>query len=249
MPIVLSPDGITKVSDIALNALKLLGIEEAGETSTYEDLNDGMIFLNLLLDEWSIDREKIYARSEDSIVMTVGKGAYTIGPGMDIDTNTPVKIEQGFLRNLDMTPYLDYPLNVTMLQEEYNDMPIKYIETIPTRLYYHTTWPTGTIYFDFLPIKAYELHLFSWKALTSFTDINQTIILPDGYKAALTYNLAVAFAPAFGKEAPASVSARAVMLSSKISAKNSEIPRIKLQGIPGSGGSNLGSIFNPFVRG
>ncbi len=35
------------VNDLCLGALKLMGIEEAGETSTYDDLADALFFLNL----------------------------------------------------------------------------------------------------------------------------------------------------------------------------------------------------------
>lgn len=237
----------TTVSELILTALKLMGIEEAGETSTADDLNDGLIYLNLLLDEWGIDRSKIFVRQEDIYTLTVGQGLYTMGPGGDIDTLTPVKIEQGFLRDTDIDPDLDYFLDVTMQQEQYNEMPIKTIQTIPTRLFSLKTWPTWSLYLDYLPNKAYEMHLFSAKQFTKIPDIQTALDMPEGYEAALTYGLAVVFAPAFGKEAPRTVIAKAEMLSKAISAKNYEIPRIKMQGIPGTRRIG-GSIYNPFLR-
>jgi hypothetical protein len=251
MPIILGTQQLsvyTVVGDLILSALKLMGIEEAGETSTSDDLNDGLLFLNLLLDEWGIDRSKIYVRQEDIITLTVGDGLYTMGPSGDIDTQAPVKIEQGYLRDTTLTPAIDYFLDVTMQQDQYNEMPIKTIQTIPTRLFGLRSWPMWSLYLDYLPNKAYEMHLFSAKSFTKFEDIQTAINLPDGYEAALTYNLAVVFSSAFGKEPPKVVVAKAQMLAQAISAKNYEIPRIKMQGIPGTRRIG-GSIYNPFIRG
>lgn len=239
------------VNDLVLTALKLMGVEEAGETSTAEDLNDGMMILNLLLDEMSLDRSKIYARTEDTITLTIGKGAYSFGqdPTADINSILPISIENAFLRDLDLTPNLDYPLSVDMIQEEYNAIPIKTITTIPTKLFFLKSWPLGYVYLNYLPMKAYELHLFSWKPISQgFSSLQDVIQLPDGWKATLVYNLAVSFASAFGRPVPPEVAARAVMLNSKLSAKNYEVPRVRLGGIPGTS-RGTGSIFNPFVRG
>ena len=253
MTIKLTPISGLTTGELVLAALNLMGIEEAGETSTPEDLQQGLKFLNLLLDEWSIERNKIYVRVEDIKVLDVNKAEYTIGVGADINTVVPEEIEQAFIRNIQLaTPSnplgLDWYISTSMNQEEYNLIPLKSITTIPSKLFYLKQYPVGMIKFNYAPNYAYELHLFSWKPFTRFKDINEGIMLPPGYEAALTYNLAVAFAPAFGKEAPQSVVVRAIELANKIGAKNYEIPRIKLQGIPGTRTRNTGSIYNPFTR-
>jgi hypothetical protein len=240
--------------DLILGALKLMGIEEAGETSTPEDMADGLFVLNLLLDEMSIDRGKIYARTEDTLILTAGKSAYTIGPGAELDTITPVKIEQSFIRDLRMVSTsnpkgLDYWVYPDMSQEDYNMIPVKDIQTIPTRFYCLKQWPLWTITFNYAPIYTYELHLFSWKPLNRLTDTSTQLLLPVGYEAMLTYNLAVAFSAAFGREIRPEVAARAEKLSRAVDQINYEIPKVRLQGIPGSGTDGRGSIYNPFSRG
>lgn len=244
----LTPNNSYTSGQLILGALKLMGIEEAGETSTDEDMTDGLFFLNLLLDEWSVDRDKIFARVEDIKTLTVGTGSYTFGPGGDIDSQAPIRIEQAFLRNTTFSPALDYIVDTDMLQQEYNEIPIKNIQTIPTKLFYLKEFPLGTIYLNYLPNLAYEMHLFSWKALGRIADINTQLLMPDGYEAALTYNLAVAFAPAFGKKVPDHVAIRAERLARAISNKDYEVPRVKLRGIPGTIGRAAGSIYNPFTR-
>ena len=246
------PSGVTS-GDIILTALKLMGIEEAGETSTSEDLQDGLTYLNLLIDEWSIDRSKVYARVEDTLVLDTSKSVYTFGidPSAaviaDLQTDTPMSVEQGFLRNLELTPNLDYPLNVTMLQETYNSLPIKTIQTIPTRLFVQKSFPLFTLYFDYIPNLAYELHLFSWKPLSFAPELQTVLAFPRGYASALTYNLAANFCSAFGKQVPVKVEQLAERTARALGVKNHEIPKSKLQGF--LKGDGTGSIFNPFVRG
>lgn len=249
MTVELTPRSNYRSGDLVLGALKLMGIEEAGETSTDEDLTDGLFFLNLLLDEWSVDRSKIYARVEDTHTLTTGTGEYTIGPSGDIDTNLPINIEQAYIRDTDLTPNaLDYPIDCGMTQQEYNDISIKTIQTIPTRLFYLRQFPLGTILLNYLPMKAYQLHLFSWKALDQIADINTQLSLPEGYAAALTYNLAVVYSPAFGKQLDPIVATKAERLSEAINNKTYEIPHTKVPGIPGTSRKGTGSIYNPFVR-
>jgi hypothetical protein len=247
MTIVLTPLSNLTAGSLVLSALNLLGIEEAGEVSTPEDIQEGIRFLNLLLDEYSLDRDKIYVRAEDIKTLTIGKGTYTIGVGGEIDTVLPESIEQAYLRNTQLTPPLDYPLDPGMSQEDYNGIPVKSIQTIPTRLFLLKQYPIGSIIFDYLPNYTYELHAFSWKPFTRINDMNQGLMLPPGYEAFLACNLAVFFGPAFGKEAPQSVVLRAERLAAKIGAKNYETPRVHLQGVPGTRRVG-GSIYNPFVK-
>lgn len=249
MAIILNPIGSLTVGSLILKALNLLGIEEAGDVATDDDLTLGLEMLNLFLDRSSIDPGKLYVRIEDVYTLMVGKGAYTIGPDFSADINTaiPERVSQAYIKNTAVG--IDYWMDVTMSQEEYNAMPLKNIQTIPTRILHLKQYPYAQIIFNYLPNLAYELHLFSWKPFVRFNDYNQGILLPSGYEAWMAYNLAVSMAPAFGKEAAQSVVMIALDTAKAIDTKNYEIPHVQLQGVPGAGAMrNRTSIFNPFVR-
>jgi hypothetical protein len=176
---------------IITNALHIAGILDPDETPSNAEAETVRLRLNLMLDQWSIKRLLVYVRSEDTKVLTIGDGDYTIGEDgtPDIDTIRPVKIEEAFLRDSSSN---DFPLDcVTMTQREYNNIPLKTVSGIPSRLFYKNTVPNGIIYFDVLPNAAYTLYAYSWKALTAFADLTTEYNFPPGYESAITANLSV----------------------------------------------------------
>lgn len=202
MPIVYST-----AQELITQALRKIGVVGLVRAATAEEIEDGRIELNLTLDEWSALRGAIFTRTEDTKVLTVGVGSYVIGAGQAWDTPRPQRVEQAYLRDSDG---IDRPL--TILQEEqYNALTDKAVQAPPNGLFYKpgTGAATGTIYFDYLPDEAYTCHLFSWKPLAKIADVGDALVFPDGWEAALTYNLAVALCPGNKKPVPDAIAAKA----------------------------------------
>lgn len=182
--------GLLSALTIITNATKEAEIFDPEETLSNAEAEHYRSRLNLMLDQWSNERLMVYARTEDTKVLTISDGEYTIGEDgtPDIDTVRPIRIEEGFLRDSSGN---DFQLDcLTLTEREYNGIPLKTSTGLPRKLFYKPSVPNGVIKFDCLPDKAYTLYAYSWKPFTAFADLSTEYNFPPGYEAAMTLNLA-----------------------------------------------------------
>lgn len=179
-------------------ALKLIGVLDPAETMAPEDADDGLTWLNNMVDMWNLERLYIYTIAE--VVATFAGASATIGPGMQIDTPRPVRIESAFYRRSG----IDYPLAI-ISSEEYDSISTKGISgDYPEVLYYNANSPTGTVYVWPVPASN-EYHLSVQSQLSAFEDLDTLHTLPQGYAKTLMYALAIELAPLYRREASATV--------------------------------------------
>jgi hypothetical protein len=181
--------------DIINAALKKIGALAIGETPPAEDSQDALSELNRMLASLSADGINLFYQVHESFALVVGDGDYSIGSGGDFNTVRPNEIDQAFIRD---SASGDHELKIRHISE-YWSLGQKSSSNRPTRLYYDTTYATGTIYFDSLPAAIETLHLVSQKPLTAFAALTTTVTLPGEYESALVNRLAVELAPYFGK--------------------------------------------------
>lgn len=121
---------------------------------------------------------------------------YTV-PG-DFAIARPLRITNAFTRITSNTG-LDYPINIVG-RDKYTAIGIKSIAgPWPTMVYYDPTFPLGTLYFYPNPSQGGELHLWTDTIFQTFSTVNQSINLPQGYARAIAKNLALELAPEYGK--------------------------------------------------
>lgn len=190
---VLADRGVT-VLDVIRRALRLIGVHGAGDVLSAEESEDGLAALNAMVDEWANEKLMISAASLDVIALQPNVGVYTIGRTGGTVSDWPITIDPAsYIQH----GSLSYPLQLVTLAE-YNALTLKALSTlIPDTLWYNTTFPNGTVTLYPLPAAVMTLNLWSWKQITSFASLSQTIALPPGYENAMTYNLAVAMAPEY----------------------------------------------------
>jgi hypothetical protein len=209
---------------IITNALVRAKVIDPDETPDNPTMERCRANLNLMLDMWSTERLMIYARTEDIYALTAGDGEYSIGESTaDINTVRPVTVEQAYLR--DSTNSIDYLLEV-IIQEQYNRIVLKNVQSLPKKLYYHPSVPNGAIIFNYLPDAAYTLHLFSTKPFTAFADIVTAYNFPAGYESAMTSNLSIVLADVYEKAASQSMVNDAERSLSNIKRINAQIPKL-----------------------
>ena len=139
-------------------------------------------------------------------------GTYTVTPSQTAASTTitayyerPLTIESGFVRVATMQGgsniaggYLDYPVAIFSL-EEYESIGIKQLNGPWAKgIYYQPSELLGTIYVYPNPSQG-ELHLFTQTIFRQFSNLNETIQLPQGYNMALRWCLAERLMPMFGK--------------------------------------------------
>lgn len=175
------------VLELANAILRKSGSIASGETLRAEALRDCIESINLLLEEWHNDG--IIALSQRQTFNVVANTAsYTIGPAMTWAGNKPLKIIAAHL-TLDDTNYPLTPIG----DNEYMGLADKTAVETPTLLYYAPGESTGTVYLVGVPDQNYTITILSNKPFTAYTATtgSETVTLPDGYKSALVYNVAL----------------------------------------------------------
>ena len=188
--------------------------------------------VNNMLSLWGTEFLVPY-KTRESFTMTVGKAEYTIGSGGDFDTVRPISISSGFFVDDD-----NYSFPITkMSEQEYNNIGSKTLDGRPTRFYYIGEYSLGKIIFNKETAIAYTVYFEFWKNFTEFAALETTVALPNEYKDAIVYNLAVRLAENNSIVLPVSVARTAAIslaLISRLSAINRVVPPAKFDFSDGS---------------
>ena len=91
---------------------------------------------------------------------------------------------------------VSYPLYEMQLNT-YNDIATKSTTGTPERFYFAPEYPLAKVYLYPAPAGTYTLSVNSIKPFASYTDLTETIALPDEYLAPLELYLAMMLAPQY----------------------------------------------------
>ena len=187
--------------DIITQSLKKAGVLGVGQTPLAEDTNDAYNDLQDMLGQWQRKRWLIW-HLVDYAYASTGALSYTVGPGGNFNINPrPDRIESAFFRqiiNESIPNQIDYPLDIIEAREDYNRISLKQLTSFPQYLFYDSAFPTGIAYpWPLLQANLYELHLTVKETLAQFTSLNEIIVLPLEYMAALKFNLAIRLRQAY----------------------------------------------------
>jgi hypothetical protein len=188
---------VSSVQDVITTALRLLGIYGASEIPDADDLSDGLTIFNGLLDSWNAQHLMVYVIVNRVLPLTSTVGTYTIGTGGTFAYPRPVKIESaGLVRPNGVRQEMSLETSATWAQ-----IPEKTVQgKLPLRLYCDYAYPQAALKVWPIPSQPCSLDLYVWHALTAPMVIGDIVDLPPAYLRGLTYNLAVVFAPEFGKD-------------------------------------------------
>ena len=188
------------VKKVIKAALRKLSAISSGQEPTPQEYADCLEAMNVMADGWSADLGAMYYWSREEFALTVGKNEYTIGTGADFDTARPKAIDSARIRYTS-SDINDFPVKVVGLNR-YEYQSLKSTLGRPTMLFYNPTYANGTIFLYYTPNEAYTLRLNMQKRLGEFTSINSDILLPEEYRRAFIYNLAVEVSDEFGFAVP-----------------------------------------------
>lgn len=184
---------MTTALDIINSALRLLQVKSSDVVLTAEEANDALEALNVMLDGWSLESLLLTHITKESFTLVPGQASYTIGPGGNFNTVRPVSINQATLT----VSGSDYGVTCVSF-DDYAAVRLKTLSTtFVEQLYYDKTYPLGNIYLYPVPSTASTLTLYCEKELSQFSSLTESINLPNGYKRALKYALAVEIAPEY----------------------------------------------------
>jgi hypothetical protein len=184
-------------TDIIRRALSTLGTVGAGEPVSADLLADAFELLTEMIDNWKTQRLLIPQLTRVTYTLQPGATSLTIGPGGDIDMETPFDVRFAFMLD-PMNPSLERSIGVYD-QEAYANRPYKTVSGLsaPSEVYYERTHPLGTLR---IPAAAASgvLVLYVLIGLPNFADLTTEYLLLPGYAKALRYNLALQVAPGYG---------------------------------------------------
>lgn len=187
-------------SSIILGALRLLKVKEAGEALSADgsELEDGLIALNDLLDEWSTQGYMQTNKVQLTTTLVPGQSTYTYGSGGDNSTR-PVRITKAWIRD---SNNLDFPLDIVS-NDVYNDIFNKTLQSDWAGcVYFREEYPLTVANIYPVPNTAYTLYVESWATLGTITLGSDTVDLAPGYISALMYNLAIQISPEYKDPSP-----------------------------------------------
>lgn len=204
------------------------------ETPTSAQTASALISLNNMVSLLGAD-QMMYSVTSESFTATVDDTTYTVGTSGDVDTVRPNKIVSCYLR--DGNNY-DWPVKV-MSGIDYNKLSNKSFTARPTELYFLPEYPLAKIIFNYAPDYAYTVYLESWKNFTEFATTATTVTLPNEYKEALVYNLAVSLGEDWDRQTPKTVLMKAEQykeIIARLNASQRAVPRARFD-FAGMGGT------------
>jgi len=218
--------------DLVRNALGLILVLGQQDTLASSDMDDGLRFLNSMLESWGLIRQNIFKLNVKTLALTAGDQTYTIGPSGDFNTLRPSKITNA---SYIVANNVSYPLEI-IDERQWAQIPYKPLTSyIPQVLWYSAGYPLGTINLWPAPGSNMSLVLCSYAPLQEFTDKDDIMDLPPGYQRAIIPNLAIELAPLYNKNVGPTLTRNASLALRAIRGVN--VPRpVMSTGLPTTGG-------------
>lgn len=208
-------------STMILRSLRLIGERIIGDTLSTAEQTAYLADLNAMMESWSLEGLMVPHLLQESLALTADTATYTIGPGGAFNAARPTKIvDPCFIRDSDNN---DTPVEI-IGAIAYGSIVGKSVDSsYPTYLFYDSsnTNGMGTIKLYPPPSAGLTLYINSWKQLTQFASITETVALPPGYRRAIEFNFAIEVAGGFINVSP---EVAAVAKSSKAAIKSLNTP-------------------------
>lgn len=194
---------ITRDQIISL-ALRKLGVLEIGDTPDANSVANAAMSLNLLIKQFNTDGLKLWKVSELIVPLTSGQTSYTLGgsgsatmydalaPTVAI-TDKPLKVIQGFYRNIQSTPYIDTPV-LLVSKQEYNVLGSKFSTGTANTIFYDARKLNGILYVYLTPDANtqtnIQLHLVAQMPINDISLATEVPDFPNEWMNCLVWNLA-----------------------------------------------------------
>ena len=193
-------------------ALRKLGTLEVGSTPDAETIANANMSLNLLVKQLNTDGLKLWKTSELIIPLFANQTSYTLGgAGCDLMydtlaptvaiTDRPLKVIQGFYRNVTSTPVIDTPVMIVSKQE-YNVLGSKFSTGTANTIFYDSKKTNGILYVYLTPDTNsqtnLQLHIVAQMPLNDMTLATDIPDFPNEWMNCLVWNLADQLALEYG---------------------------------------------------
>ena len=145
--------------DVIELAAKESGILGVGQTLLAEDTNDIFIYLKRMVAQYQRKRWLVPSLID---ISTVGNGLISnpIGAGRFWNVPRPDKVQGGYVVQLNTgTTPISLPLYPIFSYEDYIQVTIKNLPSLPTHFFYDGQYPVGNVFIWPIPNATWEIHL------------------------------------------------------------------------------------------
>lgn len=185
-------------NEIITDALLLLGVVNSNESASANDITFCSGILNKMIKSWQAQGIHLWKETEGTITITADQSSYTLNSTNFPSIGRPIYISDC---RYSYSSGLDRKMR-KLGRSEYNALPTKTTATGPsTAWYYSPQLSSGILYVWPVPTSSETSDTFSITYLKTIEDFDASSDDPDfpsEWLEALTYNLAVRIAPAFG---------------------------------------------------
>lgn len=184
------------VTELIASSMRLIGALASGETATANEINDGLLVLNDLYENWSTERLSVWGAANETFALVPGQATYTIGAGGNFNTVRPVVITDAYCT----FSGVDFPIEIVP-QDQYNRINLKTMQQpIVEQLLYVNDFPLGLITLWPVPSGANTITLSTGRVLNGPIVATDVLTGPPGFMKAMRFCLALELAPEYGIE-------------------------------------------------
>jgi hypothetical protein len=142
---------------------------------------------------------------------------------------------------------VDIPLTIIESREDWSLVSIKDLKSMPSAVFYDSSYPVGRIHFWPVPIaNDYELHLVLKTTLPAYEGLDDPLNMPPEYTAAIIDNLACRIIVASGGQISRELAGQARASLEAVKMTNAQIP---LLGMPAALTHHRGDVSSWVGRG
>lgn len=232
-----------RANDVINMALRVSGVLGTGQTAPAEMTNQALTSLNILLDSWAAQRWLVF-RTVNLTLPATGAASYSVGPSGDFAiAQRPQALEAAFIsQNVGTPQQIDTPIDVIAAREDYNQIALKSVVSMPWAVFYDNAMPLGQAYFWPIPTAGrYSMTLTVKAPLAEVTGLLADMGLPPEFNEALVYNLACRIRTLYQLNPDPAVVGLAKAAMNTVRRANAQIARLKMPA-----GVSRGGRFNIF---
>jgi hypothetical protein len=184
------------VGDILYRAYRMArALLNPGAGISNSESQEGLGILNSMIDGLKIEGLLMYCTRRSEWQVVIGQSIYSIGPGGDFDMERPEHIHRAsyLVPSNPQNRPAEIPMAIVLTFEEWQQLTVKNTQSsFPYAMYYQPFPPLGAVNFYPVPNQVSTIVLYTPQTMSELSTVDDPIIVPDGFREMLQYNLAVA---------------------------------------------------------
>ena len=183
--------------NLIVDALTMLMVYSPDTILTAEENNTALRTLNSLIESMANDPLTINSITAETFTLVGGQKTYTWGTGGNFNSSRPISVKAVTTAITGTAGNIDFPVTIVQY-DDYAAIQLKTLQTnYPQYVWFGGEYPLENVSFYPVPSSAIPVTIYSTKQLSEFTDVTNTVSLPQGYYRMLVALLAIDLAPSY----------------------------------------------------